>query len=174
MRLVLACVLLIALFVIPSNTSVTAQDDVRPQGRKPRITTITSRPPSTTASGSAADQDPTAPSRTTPAMTTTPPPTLPKNPRLVERLRGELPPGTDINTAAAGFRNQAQFVATVHASSSVGLPFASLKSRMLERGMSLAEAIADLHNGVDADVEAARAVAQAQKDLGTNASLARF
>jgi hypothetical protein len=62
---------------------------------------------------------------------------LPKNPRLVERLAKLLPEGTDMNLAALGFKNQGQFVAAVHVSNNLGIPFAQLKLKMVEDHLSL-------------------------------------
>ena len=214
MRQVLAFVLLGAVFVIPSHTSVSAQGKSGAHGPKPKVSTTTTRGPKTVTTQAAATHGPnattarasTAPKahganattqtagtkhasmpakvKTTPTTTatattatqsTTPPPaTLPKNPRVVERLRGLLPAGTDMNTAAAGFRNQGQFVAAVHVSNNLGLRFEDLKSRMVTNGMSLGAAIHDLRGDVDADVVATQATRQAQKDLGTNGGFTRY
>jgi hypothetical protein len=121
------------------------------------LKTTTTRGPKTTT---------TATPTQTATSTTPAPPTLPKNPRLVERLRGLLPPNTDINLAATGFRNQGQFVATVHVSNNLGLNFQDLKTRMVTDGMSLGRAIHDLRRNVDAEAAANVATRQAQQDLG--------
>jgi hypothetical protein len=105
-------------------------------------------------------------SQTTLTSTTPAPATLPKNPRLVERLRGLLPPNTDMNLAATGFRNQGQFVAAVHVSNNLGLNFADVKTRMVTNGMSLGQAIHDLRRNVDSEKAANVAIRQAQQDLG--------
>jgi hypothetical protein len=83
----------------------------------------------------------------------------------VERLQKMLPNGTDINRAASKFRNQGQFVAAVHVSNNLGIPFANLKSRMIDDGMSLGQAIHSLRPGVDADQAAANAMSQANTAL---------
>src|ERR671920_122723 len=56
---------------------------------------------------------------------------LPRNQKLVERLRTMLPVGTDMTTASSGFRNQGQFVAAIHVSNNLGIPFDDLKKRMV-------------------------------------------
>jgi hypothetical protein len=101
---------------------------------------------------------------TAPSSTTTPS-ALPKNPRLVERLRTMLPDGTDMSLAAAGFRNQGQFVAAVQVSHNLGIPFAELKTRMVTDEMSLGRAIQDLRPTADADAEARRATRQADEAI---------
>jgi hypothetical protein len=90
---------------------------------------------------------------------------LPKNQQLVTRLQGLLPPGTDMVNASTGWKNQGQFVAAVHVSNNLGIPFADLKTRMVMQGQSLGEAIHQLRPGVDSEVEARRASEQARIDL---------
>ena len=107
------------------------------------------------------------------APKTTPPPALPKNARLVERLQKLLPNGIDINDAAADFRSQGQFVAAVHASNNLNVPFEDLKSYMVDDGMSLGQAIKKLRPGVDAEQATTTATAQATADLGTTPAKAR-
>ena len=74
------------------------------------------------------------------ATSTTPPtadvtPTTPmtarvKNPRLEARLLGLLPAGTTVQDASQGFKNWGQFVAAVHVSNNLNIPFADLKAKM--------------------------------------------
>lgn len=45
--------------------------------------------------------------------------------------------------ASAGFRNLGQFVAAVNVSNNLGIPFSQLKTRMVDQGMSLGQAIQD-------------------------------
>jgi len=83
--------------------------------------------------------------RNTPAPTAAPPPpTLTttvispetptthsvKNPKLEARLLALLPAGTNIHDASQGFKNWGQFVAAVHVSNNLNIPFADLKARM--------------------------------------------
>ncbi len=123
------------------------------------LKTTTTRGPKTATTTATATQ-------TTVTSTTPAPATLPKNPRLVEKLRGLLPPNTDMNLAATGFRNQGQFVAAVHVSNNLGLNFEELKTRMVTDAMSLGQAIHDLRGNVDAQTAANVATRQAQQDLG--------
>jgi hypothetical protein len=58
-------------------------------------------------------------------------------------LQSRLPVGTDLTAAAAGFRNLGQFVAAVNVSNNLGIPFLELKTRMVDQGMSLGQAIQD-------------------------------
>src|SRR5579864_1736315 len=47
--------------------------------------------------------------------------------QLASKLSSLLPPGTNLQTAASGFKNLGQFVAAVHVSHNLGIPFAQLK-----------------------------------------------
>jgi hypothetical protein len=67
---------------------------------------------------------------TTVVTLTTPTTHSVKNAKLEARLQGMLPPGTTVQAAADGFRNWGQFVAAVHVSNNLGLPFDQLKSLM--------------------------------------------
>jgi hypothetical protein len=103
-----------------------------------------------------------------------------KNPALASRLRALLPPGMTLDQAATGFKNQGQFIAALHVSRNLNIPFADLKARMIGTPHeSLGRAIQDLKPGVDSkraaklaefegkvDVEKARrAQDQARSDL---------
>ena len=95
----------------------------------------------------------TKPAKTTKAATpttvvTTPPLTkvqqkLQKNTNLASKLQSRLPAGTNLTLASSGFRNLGQFVAAVNVSNNLGIPFAQLKTRMVDQGMSLGQAIQD-------------------------------
>jgi hypothetical protein len=50
-----------------------------------------------------------------------------ENKQLASKLSSLLPPGTDLQTAASGFKNLGQFVAAVHVSHNLDIPFAQLK-----------------------------------------------
>ncbi len=70
---------------------------------------------------------------TTPGTEITPttPTTRPvKNPKLEARLQGMLPPDVTVQDAMAGFKNWGQFVAAVHVSNNLNIPFADLKAKM--------------------------------------------
>jgi len=63
---------------------------------------------------------------------------------LADGLRGRLPRGTDLNAAAGGFRRLELFVAAVHASNNLDIPFTELKRRIVNDGMTLGQAIQDI------------------------------
>lgn len=68
---------------------------------------------------------------------------LQKNTNLASKLQSRLPAGTNLTVASSGFRNLGQFVAAVNVSNNLGIPFAQLKTRMVDQGMSLGQAIQD-------------------------------
>lgn len=68
---------------------------------------------------------------------------LERNTNLAAKLQSRLPAGTDLQLAAGGFRNLGQFVAAVNVSNNLGIPFTALKTRMVDQGMSLGQAIQD-------------------------------
>ncbi len=90
---------------------------------------------------------------------------LPHNPKLAARLQPLLPSGMTMEQAADGFRNQGQFIAALHVSQNLGIPFEDLKTKMVTDGMSLGQSIQSLKPSADADVEAERAMTAAHGDL---------
>jgi hypothetical protein len=52
------------------------------------------------------------------------------NPELATRVRGMLSSGMSMSEAAAGFKNQGQFLAALHASQNLNIPFDDLKTKM--------------------------------------------
>jgi hypothetical protein len=87
----------------------------------------------------------TATTKTTASTTTLSPvqQKLQRNTNLAGKLQSRLPAGTNVQTAASGFRNLGQFVAAVNVSRNLGIPFTALKTRMVDRHMSLGQAIQD-------------------------------
>jgi len=68
--------------------------------------------------------------------------------------------------ARSGFRNDGQFVAALHASRNLNIPFVTLKDAMTgSNPVSLGQAIHVLRPSVDATAEANRAEMQATSDL---------
>ena len=93
---------------------------------------------------------------------------LSRNPALTAKLQALLPAGTDLQTAAAGFKNLSQFVAAVHLVHNLKIPFDQLKTKMMTP-TSLERAIQDLKPNLShATVNLAVRIAgqQANQDLG--------
>jgi len=88
------------------------------------------------------------------------------NAALKTRVESMLPAGMDLKTAASGFKNQGQFIAALHVSKNLGIPFSDLKSKMTgSNPASLGQAIHDLKPNLsetDAQKEAVKAEKQAR------------
>jgi hypothetical protein len=82
--------------------------------------------------------------------------------QLASQLQSRLP-GTNVVTAASGFRNLGQFVAAVNVSHNLGIPFPQLKRDMVQRHMSLGQSIQDLRPSANSTQEVERAQTQARK-----------
>jgi len=91
---------------------------------------------------------------------------LQKNTKLASKLQSGLPAGTDLMTAAKGFRNLGQFVAAVNVSNNLGISFTELKTRMVDQHMSLGQSIQDVKpTNVSTDTIVARAEADADATI---------
>ncbi|MBZ5543125.1 MAG: hypothetical protein LAO07_05535 [Acidobacteriia bacterium] len=91
---------------------------------------------------------------------------LSQNTKLSSRLGKLLPEGTNVQEAAAGFKNLGQFVAAVHVSQNLGIPFDQLKTRMTgPDSESLGKAIKSLRPDVKFKAEAKKARKQAREDI---------
>jgi hypothetical protein len=89
---------------------------------------------------------------------------LTQNSKLSSNLQGLLPTGTKVEDAAKGFDHLGEFVAAVHVSHNLGIPFDQLKTEMTN-GNNLGEAIHKLRPNVDARQEAIKANQQALNDM---------
>jgi hypothetical protein len=91
------------------------------------------------------------------------------NPALASRIQPLLPVGVRLQSAATGFSSQDRFLAALHVSQNLNIPFSELKAEMTGPDHdSLAKAIQDLRPGLDratikSDVKTARI--QAQQDM---------
>jgi hypothetical protein len=107
---------------------------------------------------------------------------LTQNTQLATKLTNLLPRGTDLQTAASGYKNLGQFVAAVHISHNLGIPFDHLKCTELAtadacpspliqpaKGTSLGGAIQTLKPSIstsESKAAAKQARKQASSDLG--------
>ena len=88
------------------------------------------------------------------------------NPALASRLQPLLPAGMTADQAAQGFKNQGQFVAALHVSRNLGIPFADLKAEMTgPNRRSLGQAIQQLKPAANGATETRRAQHEADEDL---------
>jgi len=95
-----------------------------------------------------------------------------RNPALKSKVESMLPAGENLKTAASGFKNGGQFLAALHASKNLGIPFAQLKAKMMGSNppMSLGQTIHALKPNIsekDADKEADKAEKEAKVDERT-------
>jgi hypothetical protein len=98
------------------------------------------------------------------SMSKTPEQLVTQNEKLSAKLQALLPPGTNVHDAARGFKNLGQFVAAVHVSRNLDIPFSGLKSKMMS-GESLGNAIHGLRPEVNAKEEAKKAHEQAKETM---------
>src|SRR5205823_1392202 len=75
-------------------------------------------------------------------------------PQLQSRITAMLPTGMTLNQASRGFKNQGQFIAALHVSQNLGCNcFARLRTDMVQKHMSLGQAIQDVKRTANATVE---------------------
>lgn len=96
------------------------------------------------------------------------------NPQLESRVETMLPKGESIGAATAGFKNEGQFLAALHASHNLNIPFDDLKAKMTgSHAMSLGSAIHTLKPDMkesEAKDEAKKADSQAKTTATTHTS----
>ena len=88
------------------------------------------------------------------------------NPALAARLQPLVPSGMTLASAASGFKNQGQFIAALHVSRNLNIPFAQLKAEMTSADHnSLGRAIQDLRPAANAKTAARDAEREANEDI---------
>jgi hypothetical protein len=96
---------------------------------------------------------------------------LTQNTKLASKLQSLLPAGTDLQAAASGFKNLGQFVAAVHVSHNLGIPFDQLKAAMIgPPSQSLGKAIQQLQPSANAKAAVKTANKQADQDMDGSGS----
>jgi hypothetical protein len=91
---------------------------------------------------------------------------LSSNTQLASKLQALLPPGTNLEQAAQGFKNVKDFAAAVNAAHDLGISFDQLKAKMTGSGAeNLRKAIADLDPSANAKDAAKQAEHEAKSDL---------
>jgi hypothetical protein len=96
---------------------------------------------------------------------------LSSNTKLASKLQSLLPPGTDLQTAASGFKNLGQFVAAVHVSHNLGIPFDQLKAKMQGPPTeSLGKAIHELKPDANAKAQTKTAESEAHQDMDNDST----
>ena len=158
----------------PTKTTTSAPK-AKPTGQtKTGDTASAHGKPTTTATTTSSPKENHKSTTTTPTTSPTAPTGAPltpvqqklqQNTNLASKLQTRLPPGTDLNTAAAGFRNLGQFVAAVNVSNNLGLDFPTLKTAMVTDGKSLGQAIQAQKSTVDGTAVATRAEHDADTEI---------
>jgi hypothetical protein len=143
-----------SLTLTPAYADSHAQPAALPHVQVPKTTTptVTSKPSSTTR----------------PTTTTLNPiaQKISTHPQLASKVTSLLPSGTTLNRASAGFKNQGQFIAALHVSHNLGIPFAKLKTDMTgSKHLSLGQSIQDLKPSAKATTAAHHAETQADDDV---------
>ena len=150
-----------------SNGTTLAQSKGGGQGHGPAVTGTAPHTESQANKGGAADHDKThATKETKETGKDNFENRIEHNVALKTKLESMLPAGMDLKTAAGGFKNQGQFIAALHVSKNLGIPFTDLKSKMTgSNPESLGQAIHDLKptlSQADAQKEAEKAQKQAR------------
>ena len=155
------------------STTVASGATTAPKSKSKGTSTATATTPASTGAGTSTPLNPIAEK-------------IASKPNLSARLTQMLPvdPLTGstmtLDKASLGFKNQGQFIAALHVSQNLGIPFTELKSRMvtLKPGLpgepvtatqtgSLGQAIQLTKANADASTEVRRAEAQTEADLAS-------
>jgi len=89
----------------------------------------------------------------------------PPSPELKLRLKPLLNRGTNMDSAAEGFKDGRDFATIAHASHNTQVPFVVLKHHVLIEGRTLESVISEFKPDLDAKAEASRAREEASQDL---------
>jgi hypothetical protein len=140
----------------------------------PRTSTKTTPPTMTTpASGTATKKTTTTSGATAHAPIVNPiAAKISAKPQLNARITAMLPAHMSLDRASRGFKNQGQFIAALHVSKNLGIPFSDLKSDMTRKHMSLGQSIQDLKKSAASTTEAKKGETEAQEDLKRSTSRA--
>lgn len=91
---------------------------------------------------------------------------LEDNTKLAGKLQSLLPAGTNLQQAAQGYKNLGQFVAAVHVSHNLGIPFDQLRAKMIGPPReTLGAAIHALKPAANSKEESKKGEKQAKQDI---------
>jgi hypothetical protein len=132
-----------------------------------KTTTVSTTPSASTASsGSTTSNTTTASGSTTPTASNPVALKIAAHPQLAAKVAALLPSGTTLATASSGFRNQGQFIAALHVSKNLNLPFTTLKATMLGTPLPTAGAAGTSTTGTTSATTAGTTTAPAPMSLG--------
>ena len=147
------------------------------QAEKPRANATTETRHAETEADDDVRTTTTTTTSSTSVTSTTPPPTSParlnpiarkisSHPSLAAKVEALLPAGMTLNQASKGFKNQGQFLAALHVSKNLNIPFAQLKAEMTGKDHdSLGVAIQELKQGTNANAAVSTAEKEADADV---------
>ena len=132
----------------------------------PHTTTTTTTTAKTTPS-TTSTKTTTAPAATTTPITPLNPiaAKIYSHPQLTSKLTTMLPKGMTLNQASAGFKNQGQFIAALHVSRNLGIPFKDLRTQMVTDHRSLGQSIQTLKKSADSPTAVKTAEKEADDDV---------
>lgn len=156
-----------ALTILVAAPALAGPHGQTPHAPKP-ATAKAPKPTTATTTRTTAPKTTTSGTTTTTSGTTTISPIgakIASHPQLAAKLTPLLPKGMTLQTASAGFKNQGQFIAALHVSKNLNIPFAQLKAEMTgKEHESLGQAIHELRPGTDATRAAKHAETEAAED----------
>jgi hypothetical protein len=131
--------------------------------------TVHSKAPTSTVTAATTATASTTPHSTTPPKLNPIAAKISVHPQLNAKITALLPAGMTLNQASSGFKNQGQFIAALHVSHNLALPFAVLKADMTKKHMSLGQAIQSAKGSslTTASTAARTADHETQEDLKT-------
>ncbi len=94
---------------------------------------------------------------------------LSQNTRLAAKLTELLPPNSDLQKEAQGFKNLGDFVAAVHVSHDLNIPWTELRTKLVG-GETLGQAIKELDPQANSKAEMRKARSEAKKDVSDTMS----
>jgi len=156
-----------AMTMLVAAPAVAAQHGQPVHPAKPTTAKAPAKPTTTTAPTTTTTTTPTTTTAPTTKTTTTSPiaAKIASHPQLAAKVTALLPKGVTLDEASTGFKNQGQFIAALHVSKNLNIPFADLKAEMTGKDHdSLGQAIHQLRPTTDAASAAKHAESEAAED----------
>jgi len=156
-----------AMTMLVAAPAVAAQHGQPVHPAKPTTAKAPAKPTTTTAPTTTTTTTPTTTTAPTTKTTTTSPiaAKIASHPQLAAKVTALLPKGVTLDEASTGFKNQGQFIAALHVSKNLNIPFADLKAEMTGKDHdSLGQAIHQLRPTTDAVSAAKHAESEAAED----------
>jgi glucose/arabinose dehydrogenase len=150
-----------AMTMLVAAPAVAAQHGQPVHPAKPTTAKAPAKPTTTTAPTTTTTTAPTTKTTTTSPIAAK----IASHPQLAAKVTALLPKGMTLDEASTGFKNQGQFIAALHVSKNLNIPFADLKAEMTGKDHdSLGQAIHQLRPTTDATSAAKHAESEAAED----------